>query len=41
MKEFLIIAASTALVYFLLLPIVGWYQKTKKEMEEHNDGGAE
>lgn len=34
MKEFLIIAASTVLVYFLLLPIVGWYQKSKKEMED-------
>ena len=32
--EMLAIVASTIGVYFLLLPIVSWYQKAKKEMEE-------
>lgn len=34
MTTALTIAASTALVYFILLPIVNWCQKVKKEMEE-------
>ena len=31
--ELIKVIASGALVYFLLLPLVGWYRKVKKEME--------
>ena len=30
--------ASAIALYFLLLPIVGWYRKAKEEMEEDRDG---
>ena len=34
MMKALFIIASTIVLYFILRPIVKWYEKAKKEMEE-------
>ena len=37
----LFIFAGAIILYFILAPIVDWYQKAKKEMEAHHDDRAE
>lgn len=37
MKEIFIIAANTIVLYFLLLPVVNWYHKAKKEMRDEEE----
>lgn len=37
MNEMLKIALCGVGVYLVLLPIVGWYRKVKKEMEDTNN----
>lgn len=34
MTTAIFILASTAILYLILCPVVDWYQKAKKEMEE-------